>query len=277
MIDSGQDMGYYPDQNGPSLGLMIMSKEIGAYGPDFANFKLTVQTIINRNTDPINGLYYGSFVDWDVSAEDAQYGDVVKGIAYQYGSGAAYGQIGLPSRGSYWPDGTPTNPMYGAKMLHSADSYWDDLQFAELYDWATVPGIVYDVPVDLSAADKAYEVAFGVTNLGDHGEHTFGFATFGIASGFTGPTQVDNLRKFANKFAGFSRGDVNNDGIINLQDIVRLQRWVAMLPGAKGPIPFIHLGNVNNTPDGTVDAADVAYLAAYFFTGGAPPQSKFMF
>jgi hypothetical protein len=283
MVDSGQDMGYYPNQSGPSIGILIKSKEIGAYGPsvnanaEYDYFKLTVQTIVNRNATPITGLYYGSFVDWDVSTADAQYpptGPVGNGFVYAYGGGAAYGQIGLPSKGSYWPDGTPTDGMLGAYNMHSPDSYWDDLQFTDLMTWAAVPGIVTQAVVT-PGTDKAYEVCFGVTNLAAYGEHMFGFATFGIDAGFAGPTDVENLRKFANKYAGFGRGDINNDNVITLADIVRLQQWVNAVPGALGPVPFRHLGDVNN--DGLQNAADVSYLAAYFFGFGPPPKSTFMF
>ena len=50
-------------------------------------------------------------------------------------AGAAYGFIGLPSKGSYWPDGVKTDPMYNGQILHSADDYWKNQQFDSLYAW----------------------------------------------------------------------------------------------------------------------------------------------
>jgi|GEM_PF-2676202 len=300
MIDSGQAAGLIiPSGNnhhgtyqagGASMGILVQSREITAYGSAFGNFTLTVQTIINRNADrSIAGLYYGSLIDWDVTtngATDTLTGDADQGYIYNYGTGKAYGQIGLPSKGSYWPDGTPTDPMYNGRLMHSADNIYPNQQFDSLYDWVAKyaeGSMTKKPPVDLSAGDKAYEVAFGKSTLGPNGSltdrHTFGFATFGIGSGFTGPTQVNGLRNFVNKFAGFGRGDINNDGVINLLDIVLLSRWIHVpaIPGAKGPVPFIHLGNVNGSIDGLVDAADVLYLVNYYFHGGPPPQSTFVF
>ena len=278
MVDSGQSMGYYPNQDGPSMGILVHSQEIGVYGAPFADFKLTVQTINNRNATPINGLYYGSFVDWDVSLTnvDAGTGDAEKGYIYEYGSGKAYGQIGLPSKGSNWPDGTPTDPMYNGRIMHSRDDYQQDLQFDSLYNWIdkyAEGSITIKTPVDVSSYDKSYEVAFGKTDLGAYGHHTFGFATFGL-SAYTSPTDVDNLRKFVNKLAGFGRGDIDNNNVIDLRDLVRLSRYVHGL-GA-GPVPFKHLGDVDNS--GVVNAADVTYLAAYFFgLSTTPPKSTFVF
>jgi hypothetical protein len=117
------------------------------------------------------------------------------------------------------------------------------------------------------------EVAFGKCNLGNHGEHTFGFATFAFTSGFTSPTQIDDLRKFVNKLAGFARGDVDNNNVINLLDLVKLNAFVNA--GGNGPVPFRHLGDVNC--DGLVNPADATYLMAYLFTGGPAPRSTFMF
>ena len=39
------------------------------------------------------------------------------------------------------------------------------------------------------------------------------------------------IQNFANKFAGFGRGDVNNDDVINLLDLVRLANWIADASG----------------------------------------------
>jgi len=296
VIDTGQEAGFTAyggnnpgdHQGGPSMGLLVKYREVGAYGPDYGAFKLTVMDIINRNATAIDGLYYGSFIDWDVQNDNRDTGtaDPVKGYVYQYGSNRAYGTIGLPSKGNYWPDLTKTDPMYNVRIMAASD-YQEDLQFDSLYDWAnkyaehSVTNKPTDVPVN-PATDRSTMATYGKIDLGANGtpagQHTFGFATFGIEA-FTGPTDVDNLRKFVNKFAGFGRGDVNNDDVINLLDLVRMSKaYPAVGPPltlGPGPVPFRHLGDVDN--DGDVDHADVVYLAAYFFTGGPPPKSTFLF
>jgi hypothetical protein len=296
MVDSGQAKGLVVGAGnnnqgthqvgGASMGILVQSKDITAYGSAFGNFKLTVQTITNRNATPITGLYYGSLMDWDILAADDNYGDADKGYIYIFAGGQAYGQIGLPSKGSNWPDGTPTDPMYNGRLMHSADNIYPNQQFDSLYDWVAKyaeGSMTKKAPVDVSIYDKAYEVAFGKIDLGANGtpagEHTFGFASFGIGSGFTGPTDVDNLRKFVNKFAGFGRGDIDNNNVIDLRDLVRLSRYAPAVgsPLGPGPVPFKHTGDVDNS--GVVDHADVLYLAAYFFglPGNTPPKSTFVF
>jgi hypothetical protein len=273
MIDTGQGGLGFTHETGPSIGILVKSKEIAAYTAPFGQFKLIVQTIINRNNTTITGLYYGSFIDWDI-ATDVGGGDGDKGFIYQYAGDVAFGTIGLPSKGSYWPDGTKTDPMYNGRVM-SASDYQTDLQFDSLYAWVDnyAENSITIKPPASTGTDKSQMAAYGKVNLGPYAEHTFGVAEFGITSGFTGPTDVDNLRSFINKFAGFGRGDIDNNNIIDLRDVVRLQRFIHS--GGPGPVPFRHLGDVDNST--VVDNADVLYLAAYFFTGGAPPKSTFMF
>jgi hypothetical protein len=283
MIDSGQLAGFTTTgtnpglhQGGPSMGIRVNYREIGGYPSEFGNFKLVVQDIINRNETPITGLYYGSFIDWDVSGEDDGDGDVDKGWIYMFGpTGDVYGQIGLPSKGSHWSDGTPTDPMYNGQILHSIDTYWKNEQFDSLYAWVDkYPETITKLaPVEVGT-DKSLEVAFGKTTLGAYETTSFGYALFGI-HGTWDQTDLENLRNFANKFAGFGRGDVNDDGFIDLLDLVILQQYVAAPLVKPGPFPFKHLGDLDN--DGDVDLADVTYFGDYFFTYGPPPKSAFVF
>ena len=78
---------------------------------------------------------------------------------------------------------------------------------------------------------------------------------------------------FVNKWAGFGRGDVNNDNLVNLADIIHLASYVNA--GGAGPVPFMHLGDVNN--DLAVDAGDITYLSDYYFNCGACPVGDWMF
>lgn len=81
---------------------------------------------------------------------------------------------------------------------------------------------------------------------------------------------VGNLAALANKFAGFGRGDVNNDNAINLTDLVLLANH--LFRDGPGPIPFRHLGDVNI--DGRISLSDVTYLLNFYFFGGAAPQGE---
>ncbi|MBN4057116.1 PQQ-binding-like beta-propeller repeat protein, partial [bacterium AH-315-J21] len=78
--------------------------------------------------------------------------------------------------------------------------------------------------------------------------------------------QFEGMADLVNKWAGFGRGDVNDDQVIDLADVAYLAGSVG---GGNGPFPFAHLGDVNN--DGAVDATDVAYMVDYYFNCGPCP------
>ena len=63
------------------------------------------------------------------------------------------------------------------------------------------------------------------------------------------------------------RGDVNNNGVVNLTDVVYLNNYLF----SGGPAPPC-LNNADANDDGTVTSADSAYLLSWLFSGGpAPP------
>jgi hypothetical protein len=64
---------------------------------------------------------------------------------------------------------------------------------------------------------------------------------------------------------GIICGDVNDDGIINVGDVVYLVGY--LYRGHSAPAPYECVGDVNN--DGTVNVGDVVYLVGYLYRGGA--------
>jgi hypothetical protein len=63
-------------------------------------------------------------------------------------------------------------------------------------------------------------------------------------------------------------GDVNNDGIVNIGDVVYMVSY--LYKGGPAPIPMPCVGDVNN--DDIVNVGDVVYLVAYLYKGGPPPS-----
>jgi hypothetical protein len=63
-------------------------------------------------------------------------------------------------------------------------------------------------------------------------------------------------------------GDVNNDGIVNVGDIVYLVSY--LYRGGPAPIPMSCVGDVNN--DDIVNVGDVVYLVSYLYRGGPVPN-----
>ena len=86
------------------------------------------------------------------------------------------------------------------------------------------------------------------------------------------PVEAYALADLINKWSGFGRGDVNNDGGINLADIIYLAGTVN---GGPGSVPFEHLSDVN--ADSAIDVADVNYLIDYYFNCGPCPMGDFIF
>jgi hypothetical protein len=66
--------------------------------------------------------------------------------------------------------------------------------------------------------------------------------------------------------AGFTRGDANGDGIIDIGDVIYLINYLFTGTSAPGPLAA---GDANC--DGIVDIGDVIYLINYLFTGTSPP------
>jgi hypothetical protein len=282
VIDSLQDAGVYAHQAGPSIGILVKFREVGTYGADFGDFKLIVVDVINRNAGAVNGLYYGMFTDWDVASGANQGdGDVAKGYIFLHDGPSVKGYIGLPRSGSYWPDGSKTDPMYNARIGHNPTEVYPPFEFEldSLYDWTNTPAegsltfAAGAVDANGPADDLNMQAAFGKVDLAGFASKQYGFALYGFLNSASLHADTDVLGNFVNKYAGFARGDVDNNDMIDVRDLVRLSAYVAS--GTNGPVPFKHLGDVDN--DGDVDSADCSYLAAYYFTGGPPPKSAFKF
>jgi hypothetical protein len=76
----------------------------------------------------------------------------------------------------------------------------------------------------------------------------------------------DNVSVLLNE-PGFTRGDANGDGIINVGDIVYLVSYLYK----NGPAPSpIDAGDCNC--DDIVNVGDVVYLVSYLYKGGPPPR-----
>jgi hypothetical protein len=288
VIDSMQAeyAGIWPHQTGPSIGLWVKYSEIGTYSvagfPQFDYFKLVVMEMINRSEEkaPITDLYYGLFQDWDIeSGANTHTGDVTNGYIYGYDPGATsfYGIIGLPRSGSYMCSQVKTDPMYNARVIHNPTEVYPPADYTpdSLYSWvANRPegALTYApnaAPGD-APDDQSFVTALGKIDLGE--SHWFGFAIFGMPDAPGGyDYEANELSKFVNKYAGFDRGDVNNDEVIDLRDLVYLSEYVAGV--GPGPVPFMHLGDLDN--DGDVDLDDVNYFAQYFFYYGPPPCGAF--
>jgi hypothetical protein len=63
-------------------------------------------------------------------------------------------------------------------------------------------------------------------------------------------------------------GDVNNNGIVDVGDVVYLVAY--LYRGGPAPVPMVCVGDVNNND--IVDVGDLVYLVSYLYRGGPPPD-----
>ncbi len=77
------------------------------------------------------------------------------------------------------------------------------------------------------------------------------------------------LQGFWQEFGeAFVCGDVNNDGVINIGDVVYLLNYLFRQPWPP-PVPHMCVGDVNN--DDVVDIGDIVYLLNYLYRQPWPP------
>jgi hypothetical protein len=79
--------------------------------------------------------------------------------------------------------------------------------------------------------------------------------------------EIRNLAYRANKMAGFARGDINDDGVVDALDLSRL---TAIVLGYSNVQIFPHPDNADVDLNGFIDPSDVTYLFNYLMGGPAP-------
>jgi hypothetical protein len=85
---------------------------------------------------------------------------------------------------------------------------------------------------------------------------------------------VANLEVFSDDFlplvmepGPYLPGDVSNDGIVNVSDVVYLLAFI--FGGGPYPVPWAAAVEIDASP--IVNVSDAVYLVAYIFGGGPPP------
>jgi len=250
---------------------------------DFWNFTISRHAVYSRYGYAIPGLYVGIIGDWDVD----DYGVNSTGYNEEYSVGWIYCPATVP-----YPDygggivKIPFGPGY-TSLINTVDATtaWyggEEPGFDSIYVWMSRPSTQFMNYEPFTMQDKRMWNSIVELNLpawsytGDEDDpvpdeafDTYGYAFFGKFTDHTAAA-VDNYSGMAtlvNKFCGFGRGDFNDDGAMNLVDIVYLNNFVH--GGGNGPFPFMHLGDVNN--DSNVDNLDITYMIDWYFNGGPAP------
>ena len=249
-----------------SIGLTVDQRVFGAINVQaLSNVTLDVMDFTERNGDAVNGWYFGAYGDGDIGSDISEFNaDISTG--WQHGAGGvnAVCFTKIPFGAGYDP-ALGGVQMYGNQGLWQSDPYYDST-----YKWMSNDGLAYGVGDfwgEMVRHPNTGDEQFHHTLAG----HDFaGYGTFRMAVGISVPhgltdgSDVNEIGPYAhllNKWAGFGRGDVDDDNVLTIGDIIYLNRFVNDSESNPGPVPFMHLGDVDNDDD--VDLDDVTQLTDY--------------
>jgi hypothetical protein len=253
-----------------SMGLMVDAYMYGVVGDAaYNNVVLWRLDIKNRNAVALPGFRLGAYMDFDLTANAR---DIVKFLpSHSIGWGFSCSSVGA----KMWGMGKipmDTDPMIGTRTIDQDQGMWhaDDVALDSMYLWATTqPGETWQAgilnnPGCGSSGDRAFWFSFVGHDFAPSETYTTGIYLFGYgAFDETDTTAIEALALRVNQLAGFGRGDINGDNAVNLADVV------ALANGTHHAV-FAHLADVNAS-GGAPDAADVVYLANYWFCQGPGP------
>jgi hypothetical protein len=281
-----------PFDNDSTMGLAMEHLTIGVtdFGYDdgngilalFDRMTLEIIDFTERNGRSLPGWFIASYNDWDIGAVDTSRLDRSSSLAWTYdtdasGSRDVGGTIKIPfNYCTNTEDPNYIEPMHSSMLMDQNQGMWPDA--TEVYYLDSVWGYAQMPPGEYSQqefraqsqADQAASYVFNHHDFTPNETYRLGFVQFQMANqaGATDadqkPRPMGQLAHLVNKWMGFGRGDVNNDLVIDMMDIIYLSNYVAF--GSPGPIPFEYLGDVN--VNGTTDLTDVGLIADFYFNGG---------
>jgi hypothetical protein len=292
-----------PFDNDSTMGLTIHHKVIGAvdfseaidstdFGSyildDIGNATIEIFDFTERNGNPVDNWKFMAYLDWDCrltgSGVDTTLNERSASCSWTYdnrASGARVigGQIKLPFNFcSNELDPNYLAPLKTSISMDQAQGMWgslgsggNDVYFLDsAYFYASLPWDTaeYNQGELPPAEDQAGAYVLAEHDFAPGETYRVAVANFQFqntsVSDLTNRTgrQID-LAHTLNKWMGFGRGDVNNDNVIDMMDIIYTSNYVG---GGNGPIPFEYLGDVN--VDGVTNGLDVSAIADYYFGNG---------
>ncbi|HWO57407.1 MAG TPA: PQQ-binding-like beta-propeller repeat protein [bacterium] len=254
-----------------AVGTNIVLTEVGSYDPLYGDFKLIHVAIENRDAVAKN-IKFGEFMDWDVTADYNTNVGVASPALNGYfiwdqaAPGNAYGLLSVRQPSLYASVDPTANPLLAARIIDNPltvypGPFTNDLNF--LYGYVNAQsGFTIEVA---SPADKS-ALSVESISLAPSGSAEHAMALFGIDASSNNAATIEagalGLAKRAARWAGYARGDVNDDGLVDLADVCWLQ-------GGNYIYPAAYSGDVD--ADGDNDAADIAKLLS-FVSGNAGDQ-----
>jgi hypothetical protein len=286
---------YYADSNlnevaaSPlaAVGINVEQTEVGADDPLYGDFKLTRMVFINRDAAPKN-VRAGTYFDWDANgAPTTNVGlvsDAFNGYAIWDPNTVrfAYGMLDVNQPSAYggvdptaFPPAMIMSNLNDTTYAGQGGAEWIGRNYPQDwgYGWWLARGL-YAGPrhsmggngVAGLAGDRGgflvNELDLAASASGEVVQATFAFNVNGNSNDAYVTAGGISVAKRAARWAGFARGDVNDDGVVDLADVCWLQ-------GANPIYPDTYCGDVDNS--GAVDGADIAQLFS-FVSGNAASQ-----
>jgi hypothetical protein len=279
-----------PFDNDSTMGLAVNTRTIGvvdapAEVAGLNNLTLEIFEFTERNNRALPGWKFSLWVDHDINGQTTGSKDTNE-VDQSY---SAIWCTGAPSTGGgtdkVWghiklPFGCGHTPLKNVVLLDSDNSFYaasSGQYFDTAYNYASRAPGEYVMPGAVAARDQSMHATFVERDVASGETFDFGLAAFslsGLANTVTKPVpEIKALANLANKWAGWGRGDVNNDDVINLSDLIYLAEYV--YSSGPGPVPFKHLGDVDAS-GGDPNGVDVEYLFDYYFRCGACPDGDWV-
>lgn len=254
-----------------AVGTNIFLTEVGSYDPLYGDFKLIHARIENRDA-VAKDIKFGSFIDWDVTAS---YGDNI-GVASaalngyfiwdQSAPGNSYGIVSVRQPSLYSSVDASANLATAVRIMDNPTSiYPGPFTDDQTHTYGYINGQTGFTDEAAAPADKS-GLFVESYSLAPNGSDEHAVALFGIDATSNNAAVIEAgaaaLAKRAARWAGYARGDVNDDGLVDLADVCWLQ-------GGNYIYPAAYSGDVD--ADGDNDAADIARLLS-FVSGNAGSQ-----
>ncbi|KPL00008.1 MAG: hypothetical protein AMJ91_05610, partial [candidate division Zixibacteria bacterium SM23_73_3] len=244
------------------LGLEIEQYSVGSSDPLYGDFILQ-QYLIKNLTDTTVHAYLSLSLDWDVfdAYDNDSYGDSIHNIAWHWCPSQVlnrkykFGAMRIP---------TDDDPVIGYEAVSHPFFIYPQQGWRDDQLWQLITKACWQD--DSSGYDISLLMTPGMIDLPPDSSHLESFIVFGVDT--TQHLIEPVWWRPMLSFCGFYRGDVNQDGILDLGDILHLVNYLYKFGGA--PLPFVDQGDVNN--DGIVELADLLGLVSYLYKNGPAPQ-----